>query len=69
MRKVQYKQHQNHYGGDIQIQIFKRVKHECQVKEEEYNRNIFGIQFAILIPMKEWVNKDRSDKLEELDEE
>ena len=67
MIKVQYQQHQNNNGSNIQVKVFECIKHQCQVKEEEYNGNIFRIQFAILVPMKKRVNKDCSDKLEKLD--
>ena len=68
MIQVQYQQHQNNNGSDIQVEILECIKHQRQVEEEEYNGNIFGIQFAILVPMKKRINKDCSDKLEKLHE-
>ena len=50
--KIQYQQHQNHDGRNIEVQILKRVKHQRQIEEEEDNRDITSIQFAILVPMK-----------------
>ena len=52
VREVQYKQHQNNNRRNIEFQILKRVKHQRQIEEEEDNRDITSIQFAILIPMK-----------------
>lgn len=57
MCKVQYKQHQYNNGCNIQVQILKCVKHQCQIEEKEDNWDIFGIEITILIPVKEWVNK------------
>ena len=68
MIQVQYQQHQNNNCCHIQVKVFKCIKHQCQIKEEEYNGNIFRIQFAILVPMKKRINKDCSDKLNKLDE-
>jgi hypothetical protein len=66
MRKIQYKQHENHNRSNIQIEVLKCIKHKCKIKEEEDNRYILRIQLAILIPVKEWINKQSPYKLEEL---
>ena len=67
MRKIQYKQHQNHNRRNIQIEVLECIKHKRQIKEEEDDRNILRIQLPILIPVKEWINKQGPYKLEELD--
>ena len=66
MRKIQYKQHQNHNRRNIQIEVLECIKHKRQIKEEEDDRNILRIQLPILIPVKEWINKQGPYKLEEL---
>ena len=44
MRQIQYKQHQYHYCGNINIQVLECVKHERQIKEEEYNKQTLYYQ-------------------------
>ena len=43
VREIQCKQHQNDDGGNIEVQILKRVKHQRQIKEEEDDRDIARI--------------------------